>query len=164
MLAFDAGEQGLSGQFLVQYDVDRSGRDNEVQVIDGYFVHYFTPENLPTLPKHVIFVLDVSGSMSGEKINQLKDAMFTILDDMTDKDFFNIITFSTGVSQWDSKTGHATVLVEGLVEGSSYNYRETTVAPIDNEDQEENFVIEATDKNKENADQTRSFLLDLHYQ
>ena len=77
-----AGEQGLAGRYLVRYDVDRAGRENEVQVIDGYFVHYFVPENLPTLPKHAIFVLDVSGSMFGEKLQQLKDAMFTVLDDM----------------------------------------------------------------------------------
>jgi len=96
----EAGDQGLSGQFLVQYEVDRQGKESEVQVIDGYFVHYFTPENLPTLPKYVIFVLDVSGSMGGEKIDQLKDAMFTILDDMTDRDYFNIITFSSSVNHW----------------------------------------------------------------
>merc|ERR1712013_694167 len=36
----EAGAQGLSGQFVVQYDVDRQGEDSEVQVIDGYFVHY----------------------------------------------------------------------------------------------------------------------------
>ena len=40
----EAGAQGISGQLLVQYDVDRQGRDSEVQVIDGYFVHYFVQE------------------------------------------------------------------------------------------------------------------------
>jgi len=69
-------------------------------VIDGYFVHYFVPENLETLPKHVVFVLDVSGSMGGEKLEQLKDSMFTVLDDMTESDYFNIITFSSSVSHW----------------------------------------------------------------
>merc|ERR1711974_167309 len=56
--------------------------------------------NLETLPKHAIFILDVSGSMYGEKLQQLKDAMFTVLDDMKPEDFFNIITFSTSVSNW----------------------------------------------------------------
>jgi hypothetical protein len=97
----EAGAQGISGQFLVKYDVDRKGQESEVQVIDGYFVHYFVPGNLETLPKHAIFVLDVSGSMDGEKIEQLKDSMFTVLDDMTESDYFNIITFSDGVSHWD---------------------------------------------------------------
>merc|ERR1711994_842959 len=52
------------------------------------------------LPKHAIFILDVSGSMHGEKLQQLKDAMFTVLNDMKPEDFFNIITFSSSVSNW----------------------------------------------------------------
>merc|ERR1712226_1380572 len=72
----------------------------EVQVIDGYFVHFFVPENPETLPKHAIFILDVSGSMHGEKLQQLKEAMFTVLNDMKPEDFFNIITFSSSVSNW----------------------------------------------------------------
>jgi len=95
-----AAEEGMAGRLQINYDVDRQNQDSEVQVIDGYFVHYFVPENLETLPKHAIFILDVSGSMYGEKLQQLKDAMFTVLDDMKPEDFFNIITFSTGISNW----------------------------------------------------------------
>merc|ERR1712200_184735 len=94
-----AAEEGMSGRLQINYDVDRQNQDSEVQVIDGYFVHYFVPENLETLPKHAIFILDVSGSMYGEKLQQLMDAMFTVLDDMKPEDFFNIITFSTSVSE-----------------------------------------------------------------
>ena len=94
----------MFGQFIVQYDVDLSStRGNEIQVLDGYFVHYFAPENLQTLPRHVIFVVDVSGSMSGTKLKQTKDAMVTILDDMTEQDYFDIITFSTDVNFWSNK-------------------------------------------------------------
>merc|ERR1711971_1519862 len=95
-----AAEEGMSGRLQINYDVDRKNQDSEVQVIDGYFVHFFVPENLETLPKHAIFILDVSGSMYGERLQQLKDAMFTVLDDMKPEDFFNIITFSTGVNNW----------------------------------------------------------------
>merc|ERR1719495_2073477 len=95
-----AAEEGMAGRLQINYDVDRQNQDSEVQVIDGYFVHYFVPENLETLPKHAIFILDVSGSMYGEKLQQLKDAMFTVFDDMKPEDFFNIITFSTSVSNW----------------------------------------------------------------
>merc|ERR1711971_691945 len=95
-----AADEGMSGRLQINYDVDRKNQDSEVQVIDGYFVHFFVPENLETLPKHAIFILDVSGSMYGERLQQLKDAMFTVLDDMKPEDFFNIITFSTGVNNW----------------------------------------------------------------
>merc|ERR1719222_1552688 len=99
----EAGDQGVSGRFVVRYDVDRQGQDSEVQVIDGYFVHYFVPSNLPTLPKHMVFVLDTSGSMGGEKIQQLKDAMFTVLEELTDSDFFNMIEFNSDVSHWSGE-------------------------------------------------------------
>merc|ERR1712066_656626 len=95
-----AAEEGMAGRLQINYEVDRQNQDSEVQVIDGYFVHYFVPENLETLPKHAIFILDVSGSMYGERLQQLKDAMFTVLDDMKPEDFFNIITFSSSVSNW----------------------------------------------------------------
>ena len=96
-----AKSQSLAGRLVLRYDVDRKGQDSEVQVIDGYFVHYFVPENLPTLPKHVIFILDTSGSMSGQRIQQLKDAMVTVLEDMKPVDLFNIITFSSEVKEWE---------------------------------------------------------------
>merc|ERR1711902_408758 len=94
-----AAEEGMAGRLQINYDVDRQNQDSEVQVIDGYFVHFFVPENLETLPKHAVFILDISGSMYGEKLQQLKDARFTVLDDMKPEDFFNIITFSTSVSE-----------------------------------------------------------------
>ncbi len=71
---------------------------------DGYFVHFFAPQNLKSLPKHIVFVLDISGSMEGEKIQQMKDAMVTILDDLNEDDHFNIITFSSEVENWNSKS------------------------------------------------------------
>ena len=71
---------------------------------DGYFVHFFAPQNLKSLPKHIVFVLDISGSMEGEKIQQMKDAMVTILDDLNEEDHFNIVTFSSEVENWNPKS------------------------------------------------------------
>lgn len=42
---------------------------------DGYFVHYFAPRGLPVVPKDVIFVIDVSGSMTGTKIKQVMESV-----------------------------------------------------------------------------------------
>ena len=55
-------------------------------------MHFFAPD-LPPMPKDIIFVLDLSGSMSGMKIRQLKEAMKVILGDLEPNDRFNIITF-----------------------------------------------------------------------
>jgi predicted metal-dependent peptidase len=61
-------------------------------------VHFFAPTDLKPLHKHVVFVLDVSGSMHGRKIEQLKEAMMEILDDLNDGDYFNIVEFSYSVT------------------------------------------------------------------
>lgn len=78
-------KNGVDGQFIVQYDVDRKSENGDVQVIDGYFVHFFAPDHLATLPRHVVFVIDISGSMYGKKLQQTKDAMVTVIDDMTEQ-------------------------------------------------------------------------------
>lgn len=44
-----------------------------LQIVNGYFVHFFAPPDLPRVPKNVVFVIDRSGSMSGIKIKQVKD-------------------------------------------------------------------------------------------
>lgn len=43
------------------------------QVLNGYFVHYFAPKDLPPLPKNVVFVLDTSASMVGMKLQQVSE-------------------------------------------------------------------------------------------
>ncbi|XP_028265258.1 inter-alpha-trypsin inhibitor heavy chain H5 isoform X2 [Parambassis ranga] len=92
--------KGLNADFIIQYDVDLTDLIGDIQVYDGYFVHYFAPRGLPVVPKDVIFVIDVSGSMIGTKIKQTKQAMSTILGDLREGDHFNIITFSDKVQTW----------------------------------------------------------------
>uniref|UniRef100_A0A8C4TLD0 Inter-alpha-trypsin inhibitor heavy chain family member 6 n=1 Tax=Erpetoichthys calabaricus TaxID=27687 RepID=A0A8C4TLD0_ERPCA len=92
---------GIAGDFVVQYDVDLKDLIGDVQIYNGYFVHYFAPRGLPIIPKNVIFLIDVSGSMIGTKIKQTKNAMQTILSDLRPDDHFNIITFSDVVNIWN---------------------------------------------------------------
>ena len=92
-------------QFTVRYDVDRgqdspAGGAGEIQVVDGYFAHFVAPENLPPMAKHVIFVLDASGSMEGKKMVQVKTAMKSILEQLRDFDFFSLLHFSDDVTEW----------------------------------------------------------------
>ena len=71
-----------------------------IQVLGSYFVQYFSPSGLNPLPKSVVFVIDVSGSMSGTKIVQTRQAMHAILGQLRPGDLFNIILFDHAVSQW----------------------------------------------------------------
>lgn len=92
------GKEGIEGLFKVYYDVDRQDNPNMVYAVDGYFVHFFTPDSLPQLPKNIVFMLDVSGSMSFSKLQQLKQAMTTILNSLVpDLDNFLIGSFSSNI-------------------------------------------------------------------
>ena len=64
---------------------------------EGYFVHFFAPSKLKTLNKHVLFVLDVSGSMANRKIEQLMEALHLILSEIKEGDSFSLILFSQDV-------------------------------------------------------------------
>ncbi|KAM8753024.1 inter-alpha-trypsin inhibitor heavy chain H6 [Rhynchonycteris naso] len=91
---------GIMADFVVQYDVLMEDIIGDVQIYDGYFIHYFAPRGLPPVEKNVVFVIDVSGSMFGTKMKQTKKAMNVILGDLQANDYFNIITFSDTVSVW----------------------------------------------------------------
>ncbi|XP_069668859.1 inter-alpha-trypsin inhibitor heavy chain H4-like [Periplaneta americana] len=97
----EVDNNGIRGQLIVQYDLDRLKHPNELLVNDGYFAHFFTPENLKPLSKHVTFVLDVSYSMEGHKLTQLKEAMDAILTDLRAGDYFSLIIFATYVEVWN---------------------------------------------------------------
>ncbi|XP_043964676.1 inter-alpha-trypsin inhibitor heavy chain H5 isoform X2 [Gambusia affinis] len=91
---------GVLGDFVIRYDVQRDAGIGDIQVLNGHFVHYFAPKDLPVVPKNVVFVIDSSASMLGKKMRQTKDALFTILRDLRPADHFNFISFSNRVKVW----------------------------------------------------------------
>ncbi|XP_072025346.1 inter-alpha-trypsin inhibitor heavy chain H3-like [Amphiura filiformis] len=96
-------EHGIVGDFVIKYDVVHPISGGKIEVVNGYFVHHFSPEGFSPAMKHVVFVIDVSGSMQGTKIQQTRKAMLTILDQLRKGDTFNIVTFSSGVTTWQSE-------------------------------------------------------------
>lgn len=68
---------------------------------DGFFLLLVNPklqvEQAQVVAKDVILVLDTSGSMSGEKIVQARDALKYVLNQLQPNDRFSVITFSTGI-------------------------------------------------------------------
>jgi Ca-activated chloride channel family protein len=64
---------------------------------DGYFLAVLSPSaaaQTVILPKDLILVLDQSGSMSGEKIDQARAATLFILDNLNPEDRFAVVSFS----------------------------------------------------------------------
>ncbi|KAK3512824.1 hypothetical protein QTP70_026052 [Hemibagrus guttatus] len=84
----------IDGDFFINYDVNRVQDLGDIQIVNGYFVHFFGPANLPKLPKNVVFVIDKSGSMSGTKMQQTREALRTIINDLHEEDHFGLVTFS----------------------------------------------------------------------
>ncbi|XP_008942939.1 PREDICTED: inter-alpha-trypsin inhibitor heavy chain H4-like, partial [Merops nubicus] len=104
----ELNETLLNGDFVVRYDVERGATAGDIEIVNGYFVHYFAPHDMPVFPKNVIFVIDRSGSMAGRKIEQTRDALLKILQDLRPEDHFSLITFNSKVVEWKSSLLQAT--------------------------------------------------------
>ncbi|XP_013380100.1 inter-alpha-trypsin inhibitor heavy chain H4 [Lingula anatina] len=99
--------KGIDGDFIVTYVLQDTNNGGVILVGNGgYFVQYIAPTGLNALPKSVYFVVDVSGSMSGQKIEQAKNAMLAILDQLdTSMDYFGIVLFDDTLEYWpDTKS------------------------------------------------------------
>jgi Ca-activated chloride channel family protein len=74
---------------------------------DGYFMLLVAPSveaaAADVVARDIILVLDVSGSMKGEKIGQAQSAAHAIVEQLNPDDRFNLITFSTGVRLWQNE-------------------------------------------------------------
>ncbi|MFB0509871.1 MAG: VWA domain-containing protein, partial [bacterium] len=55
------------------------------------------------LPKDIVFVVDVSGSMSGEKIQQAKNGLNFFVQHLNPADRFNIIAFSSDINAFKNE-------------------------------------------------------------
>ncbi|KAM7064177.1 inter-alpha-trypsin inhibitor heavy chain H1 isoform 1-T1 [Molossus nigricans] len=89
----------LNGEFKVTYDVNRD-KPCDLLVANNYFAHFFAPQNLTNLNKNLVFVIDISSSMEGQKVKQTKDALLKILDDMRPGDYFDLVLFGSDVQSW----------------------------------------------------------------
>ncbi|XP_065097819.1 inter-alpha-trypsin inhibitor heavy chain H3 [Paramisgurnus dabryanus] len=98
----------IDGDFFIKYDVNHAQDIGEIQIVNGYFVHFFAPENLPQIPKNVVFVIDRSGSMEGEKMKQTREALLTILSDLHEDDYFGLVTFDDVIESWRPSLSKAT--------------------------------------------------------
>ncbi|MBL1216084.1 MAG: VWA domain-containing protein [Planctomycetes bacterium] len=106
VVAYEKSGGSLDSDFLVMYDSEDSDvgmslvtyRENEVD--PGYFLMLLCPKQLWEDRKHVpqdyVFVVDTSGSMAGEKIDQAREALAYCVNTLEDGDRFSVVRFSTG--------------------------------------------------------------------
>lgn len=111
---------------------------------DGFFMLWLAPpiqaENV--VAKDVILVLDVSGSMTGQKLEQAKAALRFVLNRLNPEDRFNIIAFSTGVDRYSAsllpaaQAGAAIAYVNRLRAEGSTNINEALLTAVRGTDPE----------------------------
>lgn len=121
-LFFDSGDESVAAS-VVSY---RPKTDD-----DGYFLMLASPDvkaaDSKPIPKTVVFVVDRSGSMSGEKIEQAKNAAKFVLNNLREGDLFNIIAYDSEIStfrpelqKFDKDTrASAAGFIDGLYAGGS---------------------------------------------
>lgn len=74
---------------------------------DGFFLLLAAPDvevdEDAVVQRDLVLVLDVSGSMEGEKMRQAQDAAHYLVDHLNPGDRFNLIAFSTGARLWQAE-------------------------------------------------------------
>ncbi len=94
LLYLGTGQEDV-GLSVLTWDGDGAGGE------DGYFLMVMAPRLEATeaaIPrKAVTFVVDTSGSMTGEKIKQARAALASSLQKLRGGDLFNVVRFSTDV-------------------------------------------------------------------
>jgi Ca-activated chloride channel family protein len=118
---------------------------------EGFFVLLAAPrvevDTRQVIAKDVILVLDVSGSMRGDKIEQAKEALDFVLDNLHDEDRFNIIAFSTSTRHyardlvWADERGEARDFVARLEASGSTDINRALLEALDMADGERPTIV-----------------------
>jgi Ca-activated chloride channel family protein len=73
----------------------------------GYFMMLVSPRSRAkverVVERDIVFVVDTSGSMAGEKIKQARNALKYCIQKLNDGDRFNIVRFSSFVDLWKNE-------------------------------------------------------------
>jgi Ca-activated chloride channel homolog len=141
VVSYAAKDQVPASDFRLFYDIGRGKVSMRVLTYrpdksqDGYFLLLASPEikaGNERPKKTVLLVMDRSGSMSGQKIEQVRSALKHVLNNLREGDLFNIIAFDSEVESFrpelqrynDKSRREALGFAEGLYAGGSTNINE----------------------------------------
>lgn len=148
-LFYDAARDDV-GASLLAYRPD--GDD------DGYFLLLASPDmpdDKNAAPKTVVFTIDRSGSMTGAKIDQAREAAKFVLNHLREGDLFNIIAYDDEVESFrpelervDAASRSAALgFINGLHAGGSTNLNDAVVRTLKlcQDQQRPTYVVFLTD-------------------
>lgn len=117
-IKFDGNNVDGTKNFVLFYSLSSSEINGSLLTFrprtdrDGYFMFFANPAfglaDKKVIAKDVIFVMDVSGSMGGEKIEQARDALRFCINVLNKDDRFEIVSFSSSVNTFSGKLQKAT--------------------------------------------------------
>ena len=112
VIGYEASNVQPEQDFSLFYGVDKSAVGLNLLSYkpageDGYFVLLAAPSidvaEDKIVARDLVLVLDVSGSMQGQKMEQARAAAHYLVDALNPADRFNLIAFSTGVRLWQGE-------------------------------------------------------------
>ncbi len=116
----------LDRDFILQYEMVSKKVESGLLIHEGEEENFFllmlqAPKRVPAeeiLPREYVFVVDVSGSMSGKPIETAIHLFGNLLEKTNEKDMFNVIKFAGGNKVLFSKAEPATM--ENLQKGFDF--------------------------------------------
>jgi Ca-activated chloride channel family protein len=149
-LFYDIGKQSI-GTSILSYRPDGAE--------DGYFMMLISPDiqaqQRESISKNVVFVVDRSGSMTGRKIDQAKEALRFVINNLNDGDLFNVVAYDSEIETFapelqrhnKSSRDKALGFVESIFAGGSTNIDGALNAALDmlQDDETPNYVVFLTD-------------------
>ncbi|QDT57350.1 von Willebrand factor type A domain protein [Caulifigura coniformis] len=115
-------------------------RPNEKE--DGYFLLLTTPQlpvgDAPPAAKTIVFVVDRSGSMAGKKIEQARQALKSVLNNLREGDTLNIVSYEGAVESFrpelekftDATRKAALAYADGLYAGGGTNIHDALTTAL----------------------------------
>ncbi|MEM7038911.1 MAG: VWA domain-containing protein, partial [Bacteroidota bacterium] len=102
--------------FVLRYSLRGKTVQSGLLTFEGESENYFLlmiqppawPEAIPLPPREYVFVMDVSGSMSGAPLETSKALVKSLLDDLQAEDRFNIVLFAGGSQVFAEESVRAT--------------------------------------------------------
>lgn len=107
-MIYTVSEEAISANLLTYWDAASQ---------EGTFLLLAAPgvsTAQAAVAKDIVVVLDTSGSMEGEKLEQAKAALTYVLEHLNPEDRFNIVEFSTGVRIYSSDLQPASAAPEAV--------------------------------------------------
>ncbi len=136
-----------SGDMNIIFKTENTDKDGVMKFYElngtGYFMHVFSPTaddmDISPLNKDIIFLIDKSGSMSGERIADVKEAFSQVIGDLPEDDNFNVIFFDAFMYPYseyilaanESNKQQATAVVVNTNANGGTNINEALLTAID---------------------------------